>query len=109
MPETKVALVTPWTEEPGTYEVCIKCRKNKVTSNGVMLRRRLTDREGNVHSEYKIECRMCKRSTGAHRSKLITEKEWEGKQEPEDGLKYRTRKPNKDAHQTSPYIERQKT
>lgn len=96
MPETKTARVTPWTDEPGKYDQCVKCRKVNLESYGVMMRRRLFDREGTMHSEYKIECRMCKRSTGAHRSKLLTEKEWEAKQSPGDGLKYRNRSPKSD-------------
>lgn len=104
MPETTNDRITPWMEEPGKYEQCVKCRKTNYSSYGVMLRRRLFDREGTMHSEYKIVCKNCNRSTGAHRSKLLTEKEWEAKQDPEDELKYRNRNPKKPEDIRTPNI-----
>lgn len=86
MPETKEERVTaPWTDEPGKYEPCIRC---KIDLNqycyGRMMRRRIVERDNSTYVQYKIECRNCKRSTGAHRSMLLTVKEWEGLQKPGD-------------------------
>jgi hypothetical protein len=79
---------TPWTDEPGKCEQCRICKQAHCESYGTMQKRRhSTDSE--TYSEYKIVCKLCKQATGAHRSKLITIKEWEGKQEPQDILPHR--------------------
>ena len=107
MPEANTSRKTDWTDEPGTYEQCKKCRKRDFASYGVMMRRRIFERDGSMYSEYKIMCKTCKNQTGAHRSKMITEKEWEGKNRPGDGLKYRTRGPQIEARTSNIALNRE--
>ena len=92
MPEQRSILYTPWTQEPGAFDICINCKMPDKAHSGVMLRRRVTGRDGESHVEYKIECPNCGYETDIHRQKLITAKEWTAKQIPKDNLPYRNRK-----------------
>ena len=92
MSEQRSIRYTQWIEQPGSYEECFQCRKNGRHSYGVMMKRYVTGRDGDSHTEYKIQCRICKRTTDIHRHKLLTEKEWAGRQEPEEILVHRSKK-----------------
>lgn len=94
MSEERRIQYTQWEDQPGSYEACQTCRKNGDISYGIMLRRRVTGRDGDMHTEYKIMCRNCGCSTDAHRFKSITEMEWESKQTPEDGFRHRRKMGN---------------
>ena len=65
--------------------------KRRTTGVGVLKKRRVYGRDGDTHTEYKVQCNLCNAQTDAHRSKLIALKEWAGKQEPEDGLPRRSK------------------
>ena len=92
MPEQKETRYTPWTIEPGTFEVCINCKTVDNQIGGVLLRRRVIGRDGETHTEYKVQCPNCQQSTDVHRHKLISIKEWAGKQQPKDTLPHRNKK-----------------
>lgn len=92
MSEQKSILYTPWTRLEGSYEACRECMKTGNKSYGILLRRTVTGRDKETYREYKIQCPMCKRSTDIHRHKLLTMKEWEGRQEYQEELPHRNKK-----------------
>ena len=92
MSEQRSILYTPWTQQEGSYEACRECKKTGNKSYGILLRRTVTGRDKETYREYKIQCPMCKRSTDIHRHKLLTMKEWEGKQEYQEDLPHRNNK-----------------
>ena len=84
MPEMNEIRYSPWKhimEE--RYESCFLCKKKKATGFGELWRRYVTERDGDMHIEYKIVCPICGQSTDVHRSKLLTTSEWGWKQDPE--------------------------
>lgn len=93
MPEGRQITYTSWEDMTGSLDKCYKCSKHGNNSYGVMVRRRVTGRDGDEHTEYKIVCRTCGRSTKIHRGITLTRMEWTALQEPGDGLKHRNRKP----------------
>lgn len=85
---------SPWENEKDRLAVCFPCRKKKYENFGILMRRKVRERDGHIYTQYKVVCPICKNSTEAHRSKQIAITEWEGKNNPEDVLKYRSRTPN---------------
>lgn len=94
MPELKCTQYSQWENANEHFIACHECRKNGDAHFGTMMKRRIFERGGEMHTEYKVVCLGCKRQTTAHRSKMIAIKEWEGKNQPGDGLRYRSRTPN---------------
>lgn len=94
MPEQQSIRYSPWTKEKEKYDACMECRKKGNAKFGNLMRRRIFERSGETYTEYKIVCDGCEIQTTPHRSKMIAIKEWEGKNQPGDGLKYRSRTPN---------------
>ena len=94
MPEQQSTYYSQWTNEKETLSACRPCKINGDTHFGTLMRRRVFERDGDNYTEYKVYCYGCKRSTVPHRSKQIAIKEWEGRNQPGDGLKYRSRTPN---------------
>ena len=94
MPEQKSTHYSQWENTNECFVACNKCKKNGDAHYGTLLKRRIFERDGEMHTEYKIMCHVCKNQTNAHRSKMITIKEWEGKNQPGDGLRHRSRTPN---------------
>jgi hypothetical protein len=93
MSEARSIQYSPWSIDEGSkYELCFPCTQKGKHFRGELLRRYVTGRDGDMHREYKIRCPLCGRSTEAHRSKMVTELEWEAKQQPGDGLKHRDQK-----------------
>lgn len=71
---------------------CSKC----MAWSGKMLRRRVVNRDGEEHLEYKVECSGCERTSGVHWTPRLTVIDWNGKnQPPEPFLPHRNRKPDK--------------
>lgn len=74
--------MAPWTYENRNYAKCLNCMKTlHVTRYGTLRRRKYVDEGGAIVGEYQIVCRLCDAHTEIHRSKLLTEKEWEGMQD----------------------------
>lgn len=57
-----------------------KCKSCK-SVNVVLFRRIVTEREGEMHKEYKVVCQHCGAHTGTHWSKNIAQHEWNNYQE----------------------------
>lgn len=93
MNETRSIRYMPWEDQPDICERCRNCMKCRTTGVGVLKKRRVYGRDGDTHTEYKVQCNLCNAQTDTHRSKLIALKEWTGKQEPEDGLTRRSKMP----------------
>lgn len=71
---------------------CNKCGR----FSGKMLRRRVINRDGEEHMEYKIQCMICERTSGVHRTANLTAIDWRGRNpDPEPYLPHRNRKPQK--------------
>ena len=94
MPEQQNVRYSPWANEKEKLDACRECRKKGDAQFGSLMRRRIFERNGEIYTEYKVVCNGCKKQTTVHRSKIIAIKEWEGKNQPGDGLKYRSRTPN---------------
>ena len=89
MPEQTSTRYSPWEDKKEQFGQCRECRKKGKNAFGVLMRRRIFERGGDIHTEYKIVCPGCKRQTHAHRSKQITMMEWEGSNEPGEEPKTR--------------------
>lgn len=93
MPEQKAIRYSPWTDDKERFGACKYCRKKGDAHFGTLMKSRIFERDGEMNTEYKVVCHGCKRQTGAHRSKQIAVMEWEGRNQPGDGLRYRSRHP----------------
>jgi hypothetical protein len=58
-----------------------KCRNCK-NFGGKMKYRRVTERTGGEHKEYKIECEVCGHKNGVFWSKVLAESTWEAEHDP---------------------------
>lgn len=81
MTEQKQTYHGPWMEEPGYYDKCQRCAKKGDASYGTLLRRRVVGRDRDTYNEYKVQCKACGAETVVHTAKLVTVKEWEGRNE----------------------------
>lgn len=71
---------TEWEACENFRRNCIKCCDN----TAIMKKRMVTNRDGESHTEYKIECPYCKSRTEVHLSRNLTIFDWDGQQEPID-------------------------
>ena len=104
MTEQPTIRYSPWTDEKERFRACYKCQIKGNIHFGTLMKRRIFERNGDMNTEYKVVCVNCKRQTNAHRSKLIAVKEWEGINQPGDGLRYRTRHPEERDSARTPNI-----
>ena len=58
-----------------------KCKKCK-TFGGKLKHRRVTERTGGEHKEYKVECDICGHNTGVYWSKILAESTWDAEHDP---------------------------
>jgi len=63
--------------EPGRKVRIYYCKNCRIF-HGLMHNRTVTDREGNVHKEYKIVCEKCSSAGPLHWSKNLAEHSWKG-------------------------------
>ena len=95
MSEDRQIRYTVWQEENSSQKPCKQClRKTKKATFGTLFRRRVTGRDGECHTEYKIVCSACGQNSGVYRSHRLAIATWEAAQEPEDGysLPHRNRR-----------------
>lgn len=77
---------SPWMDQDDRMDICYACRKKRHENFGVLKRRRVKERDGNMYSQYKVVCPVCGKHTETHRSKQIAIREWSGKNDPENAL-----------------------
>ena len=91
MSEERTIKYTEWKPCDGEWRYCRNCRER----NGQLLKRTVTGRDGDSHTEYKIECADCGSKSDVHFSRNLTIFDWEGRQEEPDMLRHRHCTPEK--------------